>query len=300
MCLMAQPSLFSIPDFYNKFKLQQILLDIQEKEPLLFTNKIVIDSVYGHFPGALWNGGRGCIGGTTYENIYNTIKFFNDHKVSVRLTCTNSEIEEKHLSDHYCNTILELASKCSQETGIANGVNVNRDMLRNHVMRNYPDLYLIYSTTKCIDDIDLFNKMSENTLTVANYNWNKDILTKGIKHPENVELLVNEACIENCPNRAAHYSDIGKQQIIAHSNGYKCPFGAENYYYYDTVPHREHYISPSDTVNKLPSHGFFQFKISGRNDNNINTIENYVRYFSHDDEAANNLRNKILLSLYGF
>lgn len=297
---MGKKALFSIPDFYNKFKLQEILLDILDKEPDLFNPKISIDSIYGSFPGAIWNGGRGTIGGSTYENIYNTIKFFNEKGISVRFTFTNSQIEEKHLGDYYCNTLLEISSKCAQEFHIANGVNVNRDMLRDYVRENFPDLYIIYSTTKCIDDIDLFNKMSENTLTVANYNWNAKIDKIGIKHPENVELLVNEACIENCPNRALHYADIGKQQIITPSNGYTCPFGAENYYYYDTVPKRKHYISPEDTRDRLFKLGFNQFKLSGRNDNNINLIENYVNYFANGKVARDNLRNKILLSLYGF
>lgn len=295
--------LFSIPDFYNKFHLQEILLDIMDKEPGLFYPDAKIDSIYGTFPGAIWNGGRGSIGGTTYKNIYETIKFFNERKISVRFTFTNSQIEEKHLGDTYCNTILEVASKCAQEFKISNGVNVNRDILRDHVRKEFPDLYIVYSTTKGIDKdhLDLFNAMCEDAITVANYNWNKDILNMDIKHPENVELLVSEACIENCPNRMAHYADIGKQQLCQQCNGYTCPFGAENYYYYDRVPRMGHYISPEMTRTILPFNGFYQFKIPGRNDNNINTVENYVNYLgSAEPEIRDNLRNKILLSLVGF
>ena len=70
--------LFSLPDFYYNFNLYNILLDMMEKEPDLFYEDIKIDTIYGCFPGAIWNGGRGTIGGTTGKNIRDTIKFFND------------------------------------------------------------------------------------------------------------------------------------------------------------------------------------------------------------------------------
>lgn len=293
---MENKILFSLPDFYYNFKLYSALLDMKDKEPDLFCKDIKIDTVYGTFPGAIWNGGRGSIGGTTGNNIKNTIKFFNEHGIGVRFTFTNPLIGALHCQDTYCNTILEIASDVGDECGVTNSVNINSEILYKYISSAYIDLEPVWSTTKSIDDLDEFNRLSEHHIVVAYYGWNKDILTMDIKHPENVELLCNEACIPNCPKRQDHYLNIAAQQLGADLDAmFRCPYGCENYRYYDMVPKRPHYISPEQTRTTFPEKGFKMFKLSGRNDNAVNVIENLSRYLAADG-CVDDVRNKLLIS----
>ena len=43
--------LFSIPDFYNLFDLNMMLISLKQQEPEKFYEDVKIDSVYGSFPG---------------------------------------------------------------------------------------------------------------------------------------------------------------------------------------------------------------------------------------------------------
>ena len=281
---------FSIPDFYNYFQLNLNLLTLMKKQPGLFMEDVKITSVYGSFPGCIWNSGRAILGQATFENIIATVKAFNDLGISVRYTFTNSLITGMHLMDYYCNTILQITES------EMNGVNVNKDILNNHVAKSFPKFYRMWSTTKDTKTVEEVNKLSADQLTVLYYGMNNTDALDQLEHPENIEVLVSEACIENCPNRQDHYADISKLQLIQPSVGFRCPHGCEQYYYYELPVKRRHYVSPDDIRNIYLPRGIYQFKIGGRNDSIINVIENYVNYFAKP-EHRDNVRN-ILLNVH--
>lgn len=283
---------YSIPDFYYYYNLNMMLLDLMEKQPYLFRDNVEIGSVYGSFPGFIWNSGRAMLGQAPRENIVATIKGFNDKGISVRHTCTNALLKPEHFVDVFCNKVLELSED------EMNGVNINLPELGEYITEHYPKFYHMWSTTKQVKSVEETNKLSKDTLTVLYYGMNNTEVLDRLEHPENIEVLVNEACIENCPKRSEHYKDISNLQLFEPSKGFKCPYNCEQYFYYETPVKRKHYITPEMIEEMYLPRGIYQFKISGRHDNVINLIENYTIYFAKP-EHKDNVRNKLLIAHFG-
>lgn len=285
---------FSIPDFYYLFDLNMNLLALMRNNPEYFYDNVKVTSVYGTFPGCMWNSCHQSIGQATYENIATTVMMFNNAGISVRFTFNNSELKGSHLMDIYSNEILKITSQVKSNTGIPNGVIVNSNILDNHITKSFPDFYHVWSDTKSNADIEKVNKLSEDTLTGLPYDINNTKLLDDIKHPENIEVSVNSSCVEMCPKRNTHYAEIGKLQMHMYTEGFTCPYNCENYFYYDTVTERGHYV-PIKYINTIyKDRNITKFKILGRGDSPINVIENYVNYFAKP-EHKDNVRNKLLI-----
>jgi len=281
--------LFSIPDFYNYYALNLTLLKLMNEQPGMFRDDVVVDSMYGSFPGVIWNAGRTQFGGAPLDNIQATIQGINSLGVSMRFTFTNKYVDSEELfNDHYGNVILQCA-----HNGM-NGVNVSSPQFAGYIKKNYPNYYLLWSTTKGIKDVDEVNALSEDRLIVPPYTMNNtDAVTK-FTHPENIELLCCEACIDNCPNRAHHYDTIAKAQMVTPSDPFKCPHGCEHYYFADIFGTRKHHITYDMIKEKYLPLGINKFKISGRNDNIINVIERYVEFFALP-EYRDRVRNHLII-----
>lgn len=288
--------LFSIPDFFYLYDLNTMLLQLMQQEPQKFYDDVKIDSIYGSFPGCIWNSGRAACGWTSIENIVNTVAAFNQQKISVRYTFTNSQITGRHLFDYQCNTILQATENLVE--GMQNGVNINQPILAEYIEKNYPNYYLLWSTTKGVNSIEETNRLSEDRITVLYYGMNNTTALKELTHPENIEILVSEACIENCPKRFEHYESIGKLQLLQPSEpGFRCPYGCEQYFYYDKATSRGHYVDIDDIREIYLPLGINKFKISGRQDHPVNLIENYVNYFAKP-EYRDDVRNKLLITYW--
>lgn len=285
---------YSLPDFYNYFNLNTYILKCQHDRPEYFRSNAVIDSMYGTFPGCIWNSGRTQFGMATYDNIRVTIDELLKLGISVRFTFTNGKLEPKHFTDHYGNTILEIADELSSRYKVNCGVNVSNPDFADYIHSHYPNLYLMWSTTMGIQDVDTVNRLSSDRLLVIPYQMNNTDIIDQFEHPHNIEVLCCETCIDNCPNRQEHYSSLSSAQLIQPSNAFRCPHGCESYYYYDTIPIRRHHISPEMIETHYLPRDINKFKISGRNDNIINVIERYVNYLIKP-EYKDNARNKILI-----
>lgn len=266
---------FSIPDFYGNFKINEKLLNLFEKHAEMINDGVIIESVYGCFPMAVWNGGRIIGGSTNAINAENTIAYFNNRGISCRYTFSNCLLEKKHLSDTWCNVLMEIANNGS------NGVTLNSDLLNDYIRENYPNYQRISSTTKVIRSIKEFNAECDQDFAfcVLHYDFNHkfDELAK-IEHPEKTEIVVNEFCVAGCKAREAHYSAISRGQLEfqnAKFNG--CPGSVDSYV---DVMNRPHYISYQDIVEKYSPMGFNHFKIVGRAiAKRENIVEAYVQYF---------------------
>ena len=285
---------FSIPDFYYLYDLNMNLLALMRFNPELFYENVKITSIYGTFPGCMWNSCHHSLGQATYENIASTVLLLNNAGISVRYTFNNSQVQGCHLMDIYCNEILKITDQVISESGVKNGVIVNLDILDKHITKSFPNFYHVWSDTKSISDVETLNKLSEDRLTSLPYDMNNSKLLDDIIHPENIEVTVNNPCIEKCPHREAHYAEVGKLQLHKYSEGFTCPFGCESYFYYDTIPERGHYVSMEYIEAIYIPRGITKFKIVGRNDSPINVIENYVNYFAKP-EHRDNVRNKLLI-----
>ncbi|MCR5179159.1 MAG: hypothetical protein K6C95_09295 [Lachnospiraceae bacterium] len=253
-----------MPGFFVHFYLFQVLLHLMKEYPDRFMEGHTIGSVYGTFPGAIWNGGRAVFGIAYRENMKKILKTYADFGVPVRFTWTNPLIEEKHLTDTYCNMIMELADNGR------NQVLVNSPALEAYIREKYPRFALISSTTKRITDLaGLKAELDKGYfMVVLDYDKNHDEEMLAALEPEadRVEILVDEICFPRCPRRTAHYRDEGLKQITYDRGGaYPCPnrLGSTIKPSFAECMKRPAFVSKEE----LPSYidrGFVNFKLVGR------------------------------------
>lgn len=275
---------FSIPGFYHQKDVNNILFDLLDEHRNMFYDDIIINSSYDSFP-CIWNGGRYIpMEDIKEETIKNIINKYNNRGISIRHTFTNKYINETNINDYIGNCILNI----SNDGSIKNGVNTNNNYFRDYIKQNYNNLYVIYSTTGRIKDIDMINNISKDELIIPDYSINNKFeIIEHLEHPENIEFVTAEHCVENCPYRSLHYDIVSKQQMgLSYKNVISCCPDQKDikditkvFNYYTIVTKRKHFIGIDDIRNKYLPLGFNKFKLSGRTDNPISLIEKYVDFF---------------------
>lgn len=278
---------FHIPGIIFHHRLNSILDEALKNDGDRFREGVKIASVYGVFPGALWNGGRFSGGPPADERTMKQfIESYNERGIPVRYTFTNPLIAKEHLGNHYCNQMLRAANNGFNE------VIVNSQILEDYIRENYPNYKVTSSTCKEIRTAEGVNAELEKdyNLIVLDYNWNNNFeFLESIKDKHRCEILVNACCTPNCPKRGEHYKTIGKQQIefeaakINHQKDPKlspateCPFMCQSIY--KTLNYSTH-ISPEAIWEKYVPMGFNQFKLEGRTNPSLNVLENYMYYMA--------------------
>ena len=118
-----------LPGFSVFRDLNYTVIGLMREFPNSFNENYKVGSVYGTFPGAIWNGGRTVLGFCPKNEIERTIKMYGSVHVPMRFTWTNPLIEEKHLNDTFCNLIMRLADNGE------NQVLVNTEILENYLRK---------------------------------------------------------------------------------------------------------------------------------------------------------------------
>lgn len=293
---MKREVYWHLPGLCTLRYLNQILLNLMEKYPEKFKKGYKISSVYGTFPGAVWNGGRAAFGMTSKGDIEKLIKAYNSKGVAARFTWTNSLLEEKHLSDTYCNLIMKLA---------ANGKNqvlVNRKILEDYIRKEYPMFRIISSTTKRILDMDaLLEEVSKDYyLVVLDYdlNHNEKVLSKLEPYAGKIEILVNEICVPNCKKRLEHYRSESQAQLdFDAALPFRCPHDTKNRSFSECKK-RPAFIS-NEEIDSYIERGFVNFKIVGRGLSQEFARDSYLYYLvnEQDREFIADKIDKTLLEL---
>ena len=281
---------FHIPDFTHHYGVNLAIAMMLKNCPEYFREGVEIASVFGTFPQSLWNGGRTTGGKCDMNYVKHVLKTFNNIGIPLRFTFTNPVLEEKHLSDKFCNDIMKLA-----DNGL-NEVIVNSPILEEYIRTVYPRYKLTSSTCKRITELDKLKEELEKdySIVVVDYDFNnKYELLEQIPHKEKCEILINPCCDPNCKKRVEHYRRIGLQQIefcehienhpgepfdlekSAHETAIGCGCGTRSAFEIRKLPNN---ITPDDIWDKYVPMGFSQFKIEGRTANLLNTVENYMYY----------------------
>ncbi len=269
--------------------MNQVLINLMNKYPESFRDGYKIGSVYGTFPGAIWNGGRTVFGITSKGDIEKIITAYNSKGVPARFTWTNSLLEEKHLTDTYCNLIMKMA-----DNGM-NQVLVNRDVLENYIRNEYPGFKIISSTTKRMLDIETLNEEIEKDyfLVVLDYdlNHNEEVLSALQPHADKVEILVNEICYPGCKMRQEHYRNQSQAQLEYDPNlPFKCPNNSTPRVFAECMK-RPAFIS-SEEIEKYIERGYVNFKIVGRG-LSADFVKDSYMYFLVKDEKRDFIRNRL-------
>ncbi len=278
-----------LPGFCYFFYLNQAVLHMMKEYPDRFRDGYRIGSVYGTFPGAIWNGGRAVFGISSKSDMEKIISTYNKYDTPVRFTWTNSLIEEKHLNDTYCNLIMRLADNGK------NQVLVNTEVLEKYLRTNYPGFEYISSTTKRLLDIDSIRKELDSGyyLVVLDYdlNHNEKILNELESVADRIEILVDEICFPGCPRRKDHYRDESLMQLeYEKGKPYPCPNRS-------TVPSFEEsmkrpaFIS-NEEIGGYIDRGYVNFKLVGRGLPQKMVLDSYM-YYLVKDEHREFIRGKI-------
>lgn len=268
---------FYLPNFYEaKFQsLNLFFIDLLKERPNLFYDKIRVGSVYGNFPGMIWNGGRCLEGEPTLKEIISTIEIFNKRNIPIRFTCTNGLVQSCHLLDKFANTCLSLAD---------NGMNeiiVNSSILEEYLREKYPNFKYISSTTKCLLNKEKIKEEGKTYyLTVLDYRYNKNIDFLKTLNPSQYELLLNPYCGIKCPCRSEHYNLISQielgekiENVDELLNGCQYIDG-----FFEALKKSEGLIKVEELYSTYSDMGFKDFKIEGRKNSITDVLESYLYY----------------------
>lgn len=251
-----------------------------QKHPDRFMPNIRTAAFYGSFNNAIWQGGRNMIGMQPSPiDMENAIQRINDAGIAVRYTYTNNLIEEKHLSDTFCNLTMELANNGKNE------VLVNSPVLENYLRKQYPNFKYILSTTACERNIDKINEATKKyDLVVIDYrdNRNFDFLEK-IEDKDKIEILSDDYCPSFCHFRKKHYTVVSKINLYQGnlSEG-SCmetqrPKNVRGFYQ-NLETYADTNLTHDDIYKCYFDMGFRNFKLIGRDDRSLFTFESYMYY----------------------
>ncbi|MBQ8634290.1 MAG: hypothetical protein IJ420_11865 [Lachnospiraceae bacterium] len=286
---MAKEVYWHLPGLCNFRVINQILLNLMKDYPSKFREGYKIGSVYGTFPGAIWNGGRAVFGTAYKGDIDRVIKIYNSRGVPVRFTWTNTLLEEKHNLDTYCNLVMKLADHKK------NQVLVNAPSLEEYIRKEYPDFAVISSTTKRLTDPAAIKEELEKDyyLVVLDYdlNHNEEVLKELEPVADKIEILVNEICSPNCPKRAEHYRAESLSQLeFDQTTDFKCPHQNAKRGFNESMK-RPAFIS-NEEIGSYIDRGYVNFKIVGRGLSPEFLMDSYA-YFLAKDEHREFIRNKM-------
>ena len=226
------------------------------------------------------------------------LSLMREYGISARLTFSNSLLREEHLSDKKCNALCRLFAEKKEPR---NGVIVHSELLLKYLQTNYPELYLVSSTTKVLTDFDLFLNEAERDnflyvvpdfrLNKAFDKWNE--LSEQQK--DKVEFLCNECCWFGCRDRKLCYENVSRKALGENCPDHRCSApDAERGYVFSKAMTNPGFIGIEDIRNVYMQMGFSNFKIEGRSLGSALILE-FLLYYMTKPEYQLHVREKIYL-----
>lgn len=275
---------FHLPGFFHHYGFNLLFVEYFKNNREKFYDNIEIGSIFDSFPGCIWDGGR--IFGEELDNdltlpplkMLQVINDFNKYNIPCRFTFSNSQIEERHLSDPLGNLILQLAYNGN------NQIIVNSSLFENYIRENYPKFPLVSSTTKTLRNINDFQKELEKKyfLVVADISLNNTLELFDIKNKEKCEILLNDTCDAHCVCRKKHYeihSKINLREDLDKIAPFHCIHEeVKDMTFSELLKSNPSHVTVDDLYNKYIPAGFRHFKMIGRTDWDIAIAEYYLYY----------------------
>ena len=181
------------------------------------------------------------------------------------------------------------------------GVIVYSDLLLNYLQKNYPDLYLVSSTTKVLTDFqDFLTEVNREDFryVVPDFRLNKqfeklDLMSQHQK--DKVEFLCNECCWFGCKDRKTCYKSVSRKNLGEAVPEFHCtsPDGGDGYRFSKAMENPG-FISVDDIQNICMPMGFSNFKIEGRGLGSALILE-FLLYYMTKPEYQLHVREEIYL-----
>ena len=286
---------YHLPGLFEFYELYQVFLPLYREHREYFYDWCEIGSIYGAPADCLWGGGRTGFGDANPEDV---LALMEEYGISARLTFSNSLLTEQHLSDKKCNALCAFFEKSE---GVSNGVIVHSDLLLQYLKTNYPELYLVSSTTKVLTR---FSQLSEELkgedfrYVVPDFRLNKeleklDTLSQPLK--DKVEFLCNECCWFGCKDRKACYEAVSRKNLGERFPEHHCtaPDATEGYRFSKAMKNPG-FIGVCDIQNIYLPMGFSNFKIEGRGLGSALVLE-FLLYYMTKPEYQLQVREEIYL-----
>jgi len=283
------PGLFEFVELYRRFL------------PLFFTRReyfydwCEIGSVYGAPADCLWGGGRVGFG---EESPREAAALMREYGISARLTLSNSLLGEEHLTDAKCNALCALFEKSGS---VPNGVILTSDLLLRYLRERYPGFYFVSSTTKVLTEFTQLEaelQREEFRFVVPDFRLNKaldrlDTLPESQKGK--VELLCNECCWFDCPDRKRCYETVSRKNLGENCPEHLCASPqAERGYRFSDAMTNPGFIGVEDIQKIYLPMGFSHFKIEGRSLGSAVVLE-FLLYYLTKPEYQLRVREEIYL-----
>ena len=272
---------FILPEFYRYNAIYGTLAQIIQETPDVLLPNTELYTLFGVFPGCIWNGGGVSIGGNILrDQVEDTIMYYNEElNIPLTFTFTNPILEEKHYYDTYCNMIAEVGNNGKNAILVSN-LEFEKYLRENY--KNYRYCRSILASENIPYTLDgPYGKYDISVMKRGNNNNWEYLNTIPMEDRSSIELLCNDPCIDNCPRIYSHYSDMARAQLeySTQVEGLQCSIDPElrHFLYKYIKSELTSYIS-RDMIDKeyLPK-GFCKFKCSGRS-SIINCMFNIVNY----------------------
>ena len=288
-------AIYHLPGLFEFYELYRRFLPLFREHREYFYDWCEIGSIYGAPENSLWGGGRISCGDHDPREVRALLQ---EYGISARLTFSNSQLRAEHLSDPACNALCELFRTDEEPR---NGVIVHSELLTEYLQKNYPELYLVSSTTKVLTEFGQFRKELEREefrYVVPDFRLNHafdrlDTLTPGQK--DKVEFLCNECCWFGCTERKRCYEVVSRQNLGEDCPDHRCaaPDAAEGYRFSKAMENPGFIGADAIRQEYLPQ-GFSNFKIEGRGLGSALILE-FLLYYLTKPEAQLRVREAVYL-----
>lgn len=286
---------YHLPGLFEFYEFYRVFLPLFREHREYFYDWCEIGSIYGAPADCLWGGGRAGYGDGSPQDVQALMK---EYGISARLTFSNSLLKEEHLTDKKCNALCALFA---HDSAVKNGVIVYADLLVDYLRRNYPELYLVSSTTKVLTDfIQLHEEVmkDEFQFVVPDFRLNKafdklDTLSAGQK--DKIEFLCNECCYFGCKDRKECYETVSRRNLGEDCGGFHCNAqDSEGGYRFSKAMKNPGFIGIQDIQKRYLPMGFSNFKIEGRSLGSALILE-FLLYYMTKPEYQLKVREEIYL-----
>lgn len=283
---------YHLPSLFEFYELYKVFLPLWRNHRDWFYNWCDIGSIYGAPMDSLWGGGRAGFG---EADVADVLALMKEYGISARLTFSNSLLKEEHLADKKCNVLCRMF--CDEH----NGVIVHSDLLAEYLKSNYPQLYLVSSTTKVLTDFADFEaelNRADFKFVVPDFRLNKEFdslstLTQDQK--DKTEFLCNECCDFGCKNRKNCYENVSRKNLGEEVDDHKCASAdAAGGYRFSLAMKNRAFIGIQDIQQTYLPMGFTNFKIEGRGLGSAVVLE-FLLYYMTKPERQLEVREAVYL-----
>ena len=289
-----QTAHYHLPGLFEFYELYRMFLPLFREHGEYFYDWCDIGSIYGAPPDCIWGGGRVSL---EDHDAGEVLALLQEYGISARLTFSNSQLCEEHLSDRKCN---ELCALFAENTEPENGVIVHSELLLQYLKSHYPQLYLISSTTKVLTDFEALKKEADREdfrYVVPDFRLNKayeELNTLTESQKDTVEFLCNECCYFGCKDRKECYEAVSHRNL-GEEPDFSCTSpGAEEGYRFSKVMKNPGFISVGDIQKIYLPMGFSNYKIEGRGLGSALVLE-FLLYYMTKPEYQLQVREEIYL-----